>query len=50
MRAKDIDYGINISVRINSRLRYMDYANAYIPYEGFFHEKRREHPYFLGFD
>jgi len=50
MKAKDIDYGTNISVRLNSRLIYMNYANVDIPYEEFLHEMSREHPYFLGFD
>jgi len=47
MRAKDIDYGINISVRINSRLRYMDYGNMHIPYVVFCQEKA-DHPYSWG--
>ncbi len=49
MKAKDIDYGINISVRLKTRLRYMDmdYANVHIPYVVFCQEKA-DHPYSWG--
>jgi len=47
MRDKAIDYGINISVRINSRLRYTDYGNMHIPYAVFYQEKA-DHPYSWG--
>jgi len=47
MRAKDIDYGINTSVRVNSRLKYMDYSNVHIPYAVFCLEKA-DHSYSWG--